>query len=92
MAQFNKGVETSRDLDRRRKAIDKADRRRMDAAAKMKAVLDSDPSAEDRAAAEAEYREAVDAWQALMSPPADDGEAGDGDDGTSDSSDEERSE
>ncbi len=68
LALFNKGVETSRDLDRRQKAIDKADRRRKDAASKMKAVLDREPSAEERSAAEAEYREAVDAWQALVSP------------------------
>ena len=67
LSQFNKGVETSKDLDRRQRKIDKADRRRKDAAARMKTVIDGEPSAEEREAAESEYRVAVEEWQELVS-------------------------
>lgn len=78
MSQFNKGVKESRDLDRRQKAIDKADRRRMDSAARMKVVLDGEPSAAEREAAESDYREALGEWQKLVagSGEADDDTSG----------------
>lgn len=75
MAQFNKGVEESKEQDRHQKRVDKADRRRKQAAAEMKQVLDADPTTEAREAAEAEYRAAVDAWQALVSGSTADADA-----------------
>ena len=68
LAQFNQGAAATRDNDRHEKAVAKADRRRQDAAARMKTVLDADPSAEERDEAEAAYRTAVDEWKQLLSP------------------------
>jgi hypothetical protein len=75
--QFNHGVQETREIERHRKAVDKADRRRKDAAARMKQVLGSDAGAEERAAAESDYRDAVAAWQQLNNP----GQGGDTVDG-----------
>lgn len=68
LAQFNQGVEASKEADRRQRTIAKAERRRKDAATAMKAALAGGSSAEERAAAEAEYRESVAAWRQLVSP------------------------
>ncbi|MDG2114621.1 MAG: hypothetical protein P8N02_18680 [Actinomycetota bacterium] len=69
LSQFNQGVQETRELDRHQKAVNKADRRRKEAAARMKVVLDGEPTAADREAAESEYREAVEEWQRLMAGP-----------------------
>ena len=69
LAQFNQGVEVTKEEERHQQKVNQADRRRKQAAAEMKQVLDGDPSPAEREAAEAEYRAAVDAWQALVSGP-----------------------
>ena len=70
LAQFNKGVATSRQMDREQKAIAKAERRRDFAAKKLKDLMQNDASTDDKALAEAEYRDALAEWTRLTNPDA----------------------
>lgn len=70
LAQFNKGVAASRQMDREQKAIAKAERRRDSAAKKLKDLMQNDASTDDKALAEAEYRDALAEWTRLTNPDA----------------------
>ncbi len=70
LAQFNKGVATSRQMDREQKAIAKAERRRDSAAKKLKDLMQNDAGTDDKALAEAEYRDALAEWTRLTNPDA----------------------
>ena len=73
LALFNKGVETSKNEERSRREVDRAERKRKDAAEKLKAILaDQDASPEVRAEAEATYREAAAEWSGAGSEPSED--------------------
>ena len=74
LAQFNKGVATSRQMDREQKAVAKAERRRDSAASKLKDLMQSDAGADDKALAEADYRNALAEWTRLTNPDAADAE------------------
>ena len=68
LAQFNKGVVTSRQMDREQKAVAKAERRRDAAASKLKDLMQNDASADDKTLAEADYRDALAEWTRLTNP------------------------
>ncbi len=68
LAQFNKGVATSRQMDREQKAVAKAERRRDAAAIKLKDLMQNDASTEDKTLAEADYRDALAEWTRLTNP------------------------
>jgi hypothetical protein len=74
LAQFNKGVATSRQMDREQKAVAKAERRRDSAASKLKDLMQSDAGADGKALAEADYRDALAEWTRLTNPDAADAE------------------
>lgn len=80
LALFNDGLERQKADRRAARAIENAEKAKQQAAAELKRLQnDSGASAEDRAAAEAAYRDAVAAFNALRNgeaPPA--GEGGDG--------------
>ncbi|HAN07064.1 MAG TPA: hypothetical protein DCP89_01070 [Acidimicrobiaceae bacterium] len=65
LSQFNQGVSDTREHERSRKAIVKAERIRNDAAAEVKRLLDMDVPAQEREAAENSYREALQTLQRL---------------------------
>jgi hypothetical protein len=75
LALFNDGLERQKADRRAAKAIENAEKTKQQAAAALKRLQsDSGASAEDRAAAEAAYRDAVAAFNALRNgeaPPAD---------------------
>ena len=68
LAQFNKGVATSRQMDREQKAVAKAERQRDAAASKLKDLMQNDASAEDKTLAEADYRDGLAEWTRLTNP------------------------
>jgi len=68
LSQFNQGVSDSREHERSRKAIAKAERTRNDAATEVKRLLDMDVPAQKREAAENSYREALQALRRLSNP------------------------
>ncbi len=68
LSQFNQGVSDTREHERSRKAIAKAERIRNDAATEVKRLLDMDLPAQEREAAENSYREALQALQRLTNP------------------------
>ena len=70
LAQFNKGVVTTRQMDREQKAVAKAERRRDAAASKLKDLMQNDASTDDKAIAEADYRDALAEWTRLTNPDA----------------------
>ena len=70
LAQFNKGVATSRQMDREQKAVAKAERRRDAAASKLKDLMQNDGSTDDKTIAEADYRDALAEWTRLTNPDA----------------------
>ena len=70
LAQFNKGVATSRQMDREHKAIAKAERRRDFAAKKLKDLMQNDATTDDKTIAEADYRDALAEWTRLTNPDA----------------------
>ena len=70
LAQFNKGVATSRQMDREQKAVAKAERRRDAAASKLKDLMQNDASTDDKTIAEADYRDALAEWTRLTNPDA----------------------
>ena len=70
LAQFNKGVATSRQMDREQKAVAKAERRRDAAASKLKDLMQNDASTDDKTLAEADYRDALAEWTRLTNPDA----------------------
>jgi hypothetical protein len=73
LALFNQGVETSKNEEQARREADRTERKRKDAAAKLKAVLaDQDASPEARAEAETAYREAAAEWSGAGSEPSED--------------------
>ncbi|MFN3219311.1 MAG: hypothetical protein ACE367_22715 [Acidimicrobiales bacterium] len=76
LALFNDGLERQKADRRAAKAIENAEKTKQQAAAALKRLQnDSGASAEDRAAAEAAYRDAVTAFNALRNgeaPPAGD--------------------
>ena len=74
LAQFNKGVATSRQMDREQKAVAKAERRRDAAASKLKDLMQNDGSTDDKTIAEADYRDALAEWTRLTNPDATEGE------------------
>tara|TARA_B100001142_G_scaffold70766_1_gene71250 strand:- start:251 stop:616 length:366 start_codon:yes stop_codon:yes gene_type:complete len=65
LSRFNRGVSDTREYERSRKAIAKAEKVRNDAAAEVKRLLDMDVSAQEREAAENSYREALQTLQSL---------------------------
>lgn len=68
LAQFNDGLKTQQAEERARKAIEKAERKKQQAASELKAVqANPDASADDKAAADAAYREAVDTFNRMRS-------------------------
>ena len=68
LAQFNDGLKAQQAEERVQRAIDKADREKQQAAAELKRVqANPDASAEEKATADATYREAVDAWSKMKS-------------------------
>ena len=70
LAQFNKGVATSRHMDREQKAVAKAERRRDAAASKLKDLMQNDGSTDDKTIAEVDYRDALAEWTRLTNPDA----------------------
>ena len=70
LAQFNKGVATSRQMDREQKAVAKAERRRDAASSKLKDVMQNDATTDDKTIAEADYRDALAEWTRLTNPDA----------------------
>ena len=70
LAQFNKGVATSRQMDREQKAVAKAERRRDAAASKLKDLMQNDATTDDKTIAEADYRDALAEWIRLTNPDA----------------------
>ena len=68
LSQFNQGVSDTREHERSRKAIAKAERIRNDAATEVKRLLDMDVPAQEREAAENSYREALQALKRLTNP------------------------
>ena len=65
LAQFNKGVVASRQIDREQKAFAKAERRRDSAAKKVKDLTQSDAGSEEKTVAEGEYADALAEWTRL---------------------------
>ncbi len=72
LAQFNKGVVASRQIDREQKAFAKAERRRDSAAKKVKDLMQSDAGSEEKTVADAEYADALAEWTRLSGSDADD--------------------
>ena len=70
LAQFNKGVATSRQVDKEQKAVAKAERRRDAAASKLKDLMQNDATTDDKTIAEADYRDALAEWTRLTNPDA----------------------
>lgn len=62
---FNNSVQATRDAERQRQALGRADRRRKDAGVRVKRLMEIDSNVEERAEAEVEYRSAVDEWQRI---------------------------
>ncbi len=71
LAQFNKGVVATRQIDREQKALAKAERRRDAAAKKVKDLMQSDAGSEEKTVAEAEYADALAEWNRLSGTDAD---------------------
>jgi hypothetical protein len=67
LSMFNKSITSSRDEEKQRQALGRADRRRKDAGARVKRLMAGEGSPEDRAEAEAEYSDAVAEWQRINS-------------------------
>ncbi|MGY9071690.1 MAG: hypothetical protein ACKVHU_01880 [Acidimicrobiales bacterium] len=65
LAMFNNNVQATRDAERQRQALGRADRRRKDAGVRVKRLMETDSNVEERAEAEVEYRSAVDEWQQI---------------------------
>lgn len=82
LAQFNEGLEEQRAEERAQRAIDKAERKKQQAAAALKKVqADPNASADDKAAADATYREAVEEWNRRRSGGPDDADGAEAPDG-----------
>lgn len=71
LAQFNEGLKTQQAEEAAQRAVDKAERKKQQAAAELKKLQsNADAPAEDKAAAEEAYRAAVDEFNKLRSGDA----------------------
>ena len=68
LAQFNEGLKVRQAEEAAQRAVDKAERKKQQAAAELKKLQsDANASAEDKAAADEAYRSAVDEFNKLRS-------------------------
>ena len=71
LAQFNEGLKTQQAEEAAQRAVDKAERKKQQAASELKKLQsDANVSAEDKAAAEEAYRAAVEDFNKLRSGEA----------------------
>ena len=71
LAQFNEGLKTQQAEEAAQRAVDKAERKKQQAASELKKLQsDANVSAEDKAAAEEAYRTAVEDFNKLRSGEA----------------------
>ena len=84
LAQFNEGLKVQQAEEKAKRAIDKAERRKQQAANTLKKVQDdTNASADEKAEAEASYRSAADEYRRLKAgdmPPSTDEVSADDDD------------